>query len=638
MSTFSQTSTQESGRIITPSELIRTTYITMHKDANPVIKLFPNEKDDTLVDDGALPPQPTASKPTAPMTELNIFKTTTTTTTTIKQEEEDQPQPLYFGILEIQVNDTPMVTQPNEILISSDMSGSMDDLCKDGRTKMQHSAHTAKNIISVLGKNADKSTNYFKLSGFDDKVEEIVPRQKVTEEEVAKMRDTISKKMYSRGGTNIEAALTSSQLEIAERQQIEPMHRQIHIMMTDGEATVGRSDTPTLQQLVSSTYTNIFVGYGESHNASLLQTLAKTSNGEYYFIGKIEEAGLVFGEIVHGILYRALYNITITMIDSEIYDYSTNTWVTSLTVSSINSEAKKTYHVRTYNPYNINAVITATSALHTDMESQAPVQIEEEVNVLPTLLESDSETGKVTMMYPDLSKYMLRQRTQELLFKAHNESLQTSSDQDKYQMRQLVPPPRLNACLPRPGHQEDHILDETQLSPRQVVKRELQQFLTFLTQYIMENGLLDDDFHKTLCEDIRVVLQTYDTPTAAMYSASRQHTQGRELSYTCSAPEDDTNSYAPLRRQNAVNGLAEDDEDEDGPSSRRLVPQMSRTNTTVRQATIMREVSSDGRDMDEYENDGDDNNLDSIFHRPTLLRRNNTSPSASAAGVGIERV
>jgi len=633
MSTFSQTSTQESGRIITPSELIRTTYITMHKDANPVIKLFPNEKDDTLVDDGALPPQPSVAKPTARMTELNIFKTTTTT---INQEEEVPP--LYFGILEIHVNDTPMVTQPNEILISSDMSGSMDDLCKDGRTKMQHSAHTAKNIISVLGKNADKSTNYFKLSGFDDKVEEIVPRQKVTEEGVAKMRDTISQKMYSRGGTNIEAALTSAQLEIAERQQIEPMHRQIHIMMTDGEATVGRSDTSTLQELVSSNYTNIFVGYGESHNATLLQTLAKTSNGEYYFIGKIEEAGLVFGEIVHGILYRALYNITITMIDSEIYDYSTNAWVTSLTVTSINSEAKKTYHVRTHNPYNINAVITATSALHMDMESQAPIQIEEEVDVLPTLLESDSETGNLTMMHPDLTKYMLRQRTQELLFKAHNESLQTSTDQDKYQMHQHLPPPRLNAGLPRPGLAEDDVFDETQqLSPRQAVKRELQQFLTFLTQYIMENGLLDDDFHKTLCEDIRVVLQTYDTPTAAMYSASRQHTQGRELSYTCSAPEDDTNSYAPLRRQNAVNGLAEDDEDEDGPASRRLVPQMSRTNTTVRQASIMREVSSDVRDMDD-ENDGDDNNLDSIFHRPTLLRRNNTSPSASAAGVGIERV
>ncbi len=611
----------------------------MHKDANPVIKLYTNENDNTTVDVGALPQQPTASKPIAPMTELSIFKTNTNNSQ-VKEDEEEQSMPLYFGILEIQINDTPMVTQPNEILISSDMSGSMDDLCKDGRTKMQHSAHTAKNIISVLGKNADKSTNYFKLSGFDDMVEEIVPRQKVTEEGVAKMRDTISKKMYSRGGTNIEAALTSAQLEIAERQQTEPTHRQIHIMMTDGEATVGRSDIPTLQQLVSSTYTNIFVGYGESHNATLLQTLAKTSNGEYYFIGKIEEAGLVFGEIVHGILYRALYNITLTMNDGEIYDYSTNTWVTVLTVSSINSDAKKTYHVRTHNPDNINAVITATSALHMDMESQAPVQIEEEVDVLPVLAEMDMETRTRIMMYPDLSKYMLRQRTQELLFKAHNESLQTSSDQDKYQMRQLMPPPRLNAGIHRRG-QEDDILDETQqLSPRQSVKKELQQFLTFLTKYIMENGLLEDDFHKTLSEDIRVVLQTYDTPTAAMYSASRQHTQGRELSYTCSAPEDDTNSYAPLRRQNAVNGLADEEEEyqDSMGQSPRLVPQMSRINTTVRQANIMREVSSDRHDIDEYESDGDDNNLDSIFHRPALSRRNSSSPSASAGGVGIERV
>lgn len=143
-------------------------------------------------------------------------------------------------------------------------------------------------------------------------------------------------------------------------------------------------------------------------------------NGCYFYVAEIEKAGLVFGEVIHQMLYTALTNITIEITNAEIYDYKTNTWNTKLHIDSIVSEATKTYHIRSANPDIVTAKISGQSAIHNET---VPSVLEENIIPLPPLQHEDG-----TPLAPDnknncdLRVYMLRQRTQELMFKAHQHS------------------------------------------------------------------------------------------------------------------------------------------------------------------------------------------------------------------------
>ena len=318
--------------------------------------------------------------------------TATATSTTIKELEQHN-----FGILQIEISDTPMVTTGQDIFMSDDMSGSMEDQTKDGRTKIQHMIHTTKNMINVLAQ-ASSFTNVTELNpktsananvflqaeqaqavqaqkpdiniaidGFDDLIEQVIPLTKVTEDNVDAMHKQIDKKLKARNSTNIEIALENAKTKINQNQNQNQSKGRIqhHIFMTDGQVTKGSADHTHLASLVDPNYSNIFIGFGIDHDAELLQALAANTNSACYFVDNIENTGLIYGEILHGILYTALYNVKIEMQHGEIYDYKTNTWTTTLEIATLNSEAKKTYHVRaTTNQANpteeISAIITGT--------------------------------------------------------------------------------------------------------------------------------------------------------------------------------------------------------------------------------------------------------------------------------------
>ena len=99
------------------------------------------------------------------------------------------------------------------------------------------------------------------------------------------------------------------------------------IFMTDGNITDGEVDIEMLRTFVPENSRNYFIGFGADHDFRLLQKLA-SNGGAYYYVDKIENAGLVFGEIIHSILYTALKNVIITVENGEIYDFEKNEWTT----------------------------------------------------------------------------------------------------------------------------------------------------------------------------------------------------------------------------------------------------------------------------------------------------------------------
>jgi hypothetical protein len=184
---------------------------------------------------------------------------------------------------------------------------------------------------------------------------------------------------------------------------------------------------------------------------------------------------------------------------------------------------------------------------------------------------------------------MLRQRTQELTFKAHQHSLK------------LVNDPKVSYA---PETRDAYY--ETQKS----IRKELTDYLKFMKQFAKEQNLEEDELLTTLIDDIVIILQTFGGPKAIMYSSVRTGSQGRQTSNNVGyvAPEDMVYRRAPrlhrqggMRRQNAWCQYPEQDQDQDQDqedafdasllSPPTMMRALTRTHTTPRQMTMMRECS-----------------------------------------------
>lgn len=561
---------------------------------------------------------------------------------------------MKFGIIQIKIADTPILQEQQIIDTSIDMSGSMDDFCSDGKTKMQHAKHTLKNIVTAIAKETNQST-IMATYGFDDKIETIFNDTKISDESTEQLRNTIDKQLYSRGGTDIYQSLETQTNRYKERNEKNPELRQINITLTDGQANQGKSTSYSdMAKQVAPNCSNIFVGFGKDHDAVGLQQLADAQpNGSYFYVAEIEKAGLVFGEIIHQILYTALTNITIQMKNAEIYNYKTNKWKTELNIPSTVSEAKKTYHIRSKTPYDASATIIASSTIHNET---TPTIISSDNSCPPPLL--DMETYKIEPI--DLSIYMLRQRTQELIFKAHSHST------TELNLGQTFKPYYENT---------------------RSIRKELINHVKFMKQFSKENSLEEDENLNNLIEDITIILKTFGGPRAALYSLARGTSQGRQTSnitsyidpydivfqrkrnQTQNQNQRQSGFGFGLQRQNAVlninipsntnNNLNEDEvdneaDDEYDDDEREmdgifdelgdlpnvpLRPTLSRSNTTPRQMKLIRECSqgtqqddlnqkSDSDQESDPESDPFESTIKSTkFPFPPLTTNNNNNNS-----------
>ena len=447
---------------------------------------------------------------------------------------EDTAQ--VFGTLTIKVNDTPMTKTAQYILFMLDRSQSMTDEVETNSTKMEHAKHTIKNIVELIV-NSDENCPpvFIEVYVFDDEVEEVLPKIQITKENITEIITKI-KSIQPRNSTNIELALEKTR-ELMETNSTDnsptkeyQQLQKTEIFLTDGLPTAGDTNISRLIKkqieksktatLIQTDNNHIYIGYGEDHNGNLLQSISfGKKNGYYYFVDKIENAGLIFGEIMHGLLYPALKNINVTIENGEIYDYKTNRWSQSLYVSSILSESEKIYHIRCNNPDDIKANITAINAVTNE-------DFEHIVERLPDLLVSEN-----TILETDLTKYVLRQKTQEYLYHARSVAISIENAS--------------NTMLILSKHTKKEISGKmTNL------REEIKSFLEFLKEYIKNNNYESDKFFIMLYEDIYIAYKTFGTIQGAMYTGSRQSSQGRQTSYVVSSqpntPYDKEDDDEPL--------------------------------------------------------------------------------------------
>ena len=74
-----------------------------------------------------------------------------------------------------------------------------------------------------------------------------------------------------------------------------------------------------------------------------MTSLSNNSNGDYNFVNSAENAnGMLYGELLHGILYNVANDITIKMKGGELYNYKTKTWDSKLSFKKFATEHTQT--------------------------------------------------------------------------------------------------------------------------------------------------------------------------------------------------------------------------------------------------------------------------------------------------------
>lgn len=412
-----------------------------------------------------------------------------------------------FGILKINMGTSPSITENHQhIEFTIDNSWSMEDPCQDGRKKLQHILYTLENMLRTFHNTTDTTISVC-IRTFSDSATTIVDTiPNIRDIDINQLIEKINT-IHSQGLTNIEDALLSANASIYHYSTNNPTHDITHIFLTDGKITRGSRDVSELMSYSpkGDKITNVFIGYGDYHDANVLCALSRGLHNEYRFVDKLENAGLIYGEIIFNTLYYVYKNVTLVCTNRcEIYDYDTNTWNNILQVNRLVSEQERVFHIRIPTYVDSNQI-------------EVSIETQDNTEIARFVKAEDTQ---------DLTKYVMRQKTLELLFRANSIAIEkngslssTMNDDDDSQ----------------PLTMSDLRIDIGVEGRLANIKSEMGEFHKVLSEYLTEVVVEDKPFIQNLMDDIAVAIVALDTEQATMYTNARQQSQGQQYSYNCNS-------------------------------------------------------------------------------------------------------
>ena len=163
-----------------------------------------------------------------------------------------------------------------------------------------------------------KERDIFTLVTFDSVIEFRVRRLSLTSENKLRIR-TLLATLNPRDNTHLSGALSSihdimevsgnssSNSSSSSSSSSSSAYKNGVFLLTDGEPTTGVTDIPGLcdhVRAIMDRYPDLTLtaaGYGEGHNATLLQEIATIGNGSYNIVNNLEQVATVFGDVLGGL-------------------------------------------------------------------------------------------------------------------------------------------------------------------------------------------------------------------------------------------------------------------------------------------------------------------------------------------------
>lgn len=391
-----------------------------------------------------------------------------------------------FGVLSLKFSKVGINKTPTFILFTIDKTGSMLE-----QNRMKYVKNTFKNIIDFISTHENDSEIYIRVHAFNDSVDVLVNTTRVTKNNIDAIIQSIMA-IEPDGSTAIDMALTESSNTMNEYRDSNPTHSVFHIFMTDGEPTIGIRNHASLAELVDTDFPSMFIGFGHAHNSDLLRRLSESPIHRYEFVDNMEHTGLVYGNIIHELLYRSISNLEIKVENGFIYNWVDNQWASSIIEPNVVGDSSKFYHLKT-----TSAVDLAVKIYGTPMDTGGTQLLLGSDMMMPDL--ENVETGELQSSRVDLSKYMYRQVVQEIMYKSR--SIHSNIAES---MRENV-----KKC-----------------------KKETSDVFSKIRRFMRQKNLLTDRMMIQLCDDLCIIHRTVGTQNGRMFTLAREQSQGRQQSNT----------------------------------------------------------------------------------------------------------
>lgn len=361
-----------------------------------------------------------------------------------------------FGILRASVPEAPSAFDAVHWVFTIDQSGSMDDVCKDGKTKISHIRQTITHIVDFLLESTQETgqRHYVSVVGFSNTANSICTTQIVDSSFVCKLPAIVGGFRPS-GSTSFEAALplTSEALSAPLPDVAGKRVQRVNVFMTDGHITAGTKNVERLKALYRHhSVPHVFVGFGPDYASPLLEALADVPRGSHFFVESIENAGLVYGEIIHGCLHEIFQDVELRGNNLEIYDFKANAWTSELCVPNMPSGKDRVWQVRAKSgepsaalhytlaaegrrePFDVDGAAAFALAVEQDIPDVAPSKHVLQACAFPPECPHGSAA--------EIEKYSWRQRSQELVARVR----------EALAKRRASPAPRNPRALCRQGN------------------------------------------------------------------------------------------------------------------------------------------------------------------------------------------
>ena len=446
-----------------------------------------------------------SSSPSSPSSSSSVI----TFTHKLLQNEKETATELShnFGISTIKVGTTELLNKKYHIVITFDRSGSMSYVM--GEVK-----HTIKNMLNYLCE--VECDICITIMFFDNELNILEKNIHLTDETKNEMMVQIEK-LDSRGMTNFEKPFQKiTELYMDDMQNI-------HIFMTDGNPNEGKTTTDQLYDILDKRYEHNFMGFGVGHNEQMLYALTEKTNGNYYFIDSIENAGMIYGEVLNKILYRRFENITYSTDEKnaiEFYNYKTNEWSNTYVVGSAGSEDTFTTHFRFLWDIPYESLPLTFNVTYNDLISSTTTPIIHTSNITEQEYHPNVEIP-ADMRNVDVEKYYYRQLVLEKMFVVNKTNNQTTS-----QSMSLL---QTNSTTPTTNHSD-----------------KIETLFNKIKTFMEVKELTEDLFMKQLLDDLSILFRSQRNPTMSAYGLARHIGQGAQRAYNVV-------NMAPQNIQNQMN-------------------------------------------------------------------------------------
>lgn len=424
-----------------------------------------------------------------------------------------------YGILSFNTITTEITDESLVFHFMVDVSGSMSDRMRDGRSKMLLIIHTLTNMFHYFAENTKNV--YIEVTGFDDHIHVYIKPTKVTSENVESLIEILST-IRPLNMTNIELALETVSAYVEET--IEDIKRNNHviILLTDGDSNVGQNSPNILAELIPNGISSNFIALGQDHNVDLMYALGhKNEQTSNWFINQLENTGSVYGEILYNETHRVLYDTKIKVTNGQIFDYVKGEFVDDIMLGTLSSEMKKQYHILSNTPDDCSVVITGVT-----MNGK---MVEVYLCDIPPLICDDDvfdyDIHNITKQYLRLGVQKLMADVRVYIQKSKNNT----------------PQPRNNLFnLINKRIEMEYNSDYTKFNKHAKV------MFQYVNDFIEKNNLQEDTLLKGLNDDLLLLLKTTNKVSIKNIQLinAREDSQGRQTSYTVDAnveDEDDSN-------------------------------------------------------------------------------------------------